>query len=80
MAGQELPDERAASPSTTVLPSAAIAAALARLGNAENQYKQARARDWRRSVVSPGAVLPPLFDAVLRARMECRRLGVIEEP
>jgi hypothetical protein len=45
--------------STTVLPPAAIAA-LARLRRAENEYEQARARDWRRSVLSPGAVLPPL--------------------
>jgi hypothetical protein len=78
VAGQELPDEQAASRSTIVLPPAAIAA-LARLGHAENEYEQARARNWRRSVVSPGAVLPPLFDAVLQARMECRRLGVPED-
>ena len=78
MARQELPDELAASRSTAVLPPAAINA-LARLRHAENEYEEARARDWRRSVVSPGAVLPALFDAVLQARMECRRLGVIAE-
>jgi hypothetical protein len=70
--------EQAAERSTTVLPPAVIAA-LARLRQAENEYEQARARDWRTSVLSPGAILPQLFEAVLRARMECRRLGVIEE-
>ena len=78
VAGQGVPGELAASRSTTVLPPAAIAA-LARLRHAENEYEQARARDWRRSVVSPGAVLPRLFDVVLQARMECRRFGVIAE-
>ena len=67
----ELPAER----STTVLPPA-VMAALARLRHAGNEYEQARARDWRRSVLSPGVVLPPLFEPVLRARMECRRIGV----
>jgi hypothetical protein len=75
MARQERPDELAASRSTAVLPPAAIKA-LARLRHAENEYEEARGRDWRRSVVSPGTVLPPLLHAVLRARMECRRLGV----
>ena len=69
--------EFAAARSTTVLPPAVIAA-LARLRHAENEYEQARARDWRRSVLSPGVVLPPLFEAVLRARVECRHLGLIE--
>lgn len=67
--------ELAAARSTTVLPPA-VFAALARLRHAENEYEKARARDWRRSVLSPGVVLPPLFDAVLRARMECRRIDV----
>jgi len=78
MARRQVADELASAPSTTVLPPAAIAA-LACLRHAEAEYEQARARDWRRSAVSPGAVLPVLFDAVLRARMECRRLGVITE-
>jgi hypothetical protein len=67
--------ELAAARSTTVLPPAVIAA-LARLRHAEHEYERARARDWRRSVVSPAMVLQPLADAVLRARMECRRIGV----
>jgi hypothetical protein len=67
--------ELAAARSTLVLP-AAVAAALARLRHAQNEYEQARARDLRRSVLSPGAVLLPLFDAVLRARLESRRIGV----
>jgi hypothetical protein len=78
MARQGPTNELAATRSTTVLPPAAINA-LARLGHAENEYEQARARDWRRSAVSPGAVLPPLFDAVLRARMECQCLRVPED-
>ena len=77
MAGQ-LPDELADSRSMTVLPRAAINA-LARLRCAENEYEKARARDWRRSVVSPGTVLPRLLEGVLQARMECRCLGVIAE-
>ena len=78
MARQELPDELAASRSTAVLRPAAINA-LARLRRAENEYEEARGRDWRRSVVSPGTVLPRLLEGVLQARMECRRLGVIAE-
>ena len=78
MVRQEPPDELAASRSTAVLPPAAINA-LARLRHAENEYEEVRARDWRRSVVSPGTVLPRLLEGVLQARMECRRLGVIAE-
>jgi hypothetical protein len=63
--------------STTVLPPA-VMAALARLRHAEDEYERARARDWRRSVVSPAMVLQLLADAVLRARVECRHLGLIE--
>jgi hypothetical protein len=75
IAREKLPDELAVSRSTAVLPPAAINA-LARLRHAENEYEEARARDWRRSVVSPGTVLPRLLEGVLQARMECRRLGV----
>jgi hypothetical protein len=75
MARHLVADELATARSTTVLPPAAIAA-LARLRRVENEYEEARSRDWRRSAVSPGAVLPALFEAVLQARMECQRLGV----
>jgi hypothetical protein len=67
--------ELASARSTTVLPPA-VMAALARLRHAEDEYERARARDWRRSVVSLAMVLKPLADVVLRARMECRRIGV----
>jgi hypothetical protein len=78
MVREEPATELPAGRSTPVLPHA-VTAALAHLRRAENEYERARACDWRRSVLSPGVVLPPLFDAVLRARMECRRLGVPED-
>jgi hypothetical protein len=68
----------AADRSTPVLQDA-TAAALARLRDSENEYERARRRDWRRSAVAPAIFLQPLADAVLRARMECRRLGVSED-
>ncbi len=73
-----LPGALTADCSTAVLP-AAVAAALAHLRHAESEYERARARDWRRSAVSPATVLQSLSDAVLRARTECRCLGVPEQ-
>jgi hypothetical protein len=75
-AGRGPADALGADRSTPVLPSAA---ALARLHHAEQEYERARVRDWRRSVVAPSVILQPLAEAVRRARMECRRLGVRED-
>jgi len=61
--------------STAVLPDA-ISEALGRLRDAEADYERARARDWRRSLVAPSLILPPLLEAVQRARLECQRLGL----
>jgi len=70
------PAELNGAPATRPPDDVAIAAALARLRDAEAAYERARARDWRCSPGAPAIVLQPLAEAVRQARAACRQLGV----